>query len=84
MVVNLQTFTSEDLWKIRRAAAKTKSVIKCKLCRCSFRPSNSKQRFDAINCRVRYWQLKKEIGEIELDLRLDHLEQNKEIGDAVK
>ena len=74
MSVNLQDFAPEDLWKIRKAATRVKDTIKCKLCRCSFKPSSTKQEFHSVNCRVRYWQLKKEIGEQELMLRLNYLE----------
>lgn len=80
-MVNLTDFTDADLRKIRDVTSKKSKTRKCRLCRKTFQSTRKDQMFNSINCRVRYWQLKKEIGETELILRLDHLEKMKEIGD---
>lgn len=80
MVVKLEDFTEADLWKVRKAASKVKPLVHCKLCRCKFKPKNKKQEFHSTSCRVRYWQLKQEMTEQELQARLSYLHEKGEIG----
>lgn len=49
---------------------------KCPLCRTKYFTKNRLQEFNTENCRVKYWQLKKELGEKELTERLNYLEEN--------
>lgn len=52
---------------------------KCLLCKTSFSTSVKTREFHSDNCRVKYWTLKKELGEKELTERINYLVEQGEL-----